>query len=201
MEVQYFRTALESLRHCGNQGFGRRCVELLKTRYGFLEVYLTPSCTAALEMGALLGDLQPGDEVILPSYTFSSTANSVVLRGAKPVFCEVREKTMNIDVEQIPSLLTQKTKMILPVDYAGIPCDIDAIMSIADEHRLLVMQDAAQSLHSYHSKNRACGSVPQMATFSFHESKNVSCGEGGALIVNDPSLLRRASFLQEKGTD
>ena len=149
----------------------------------------------------MLADLQPGDEVILPSYTFSSTANAVVLRGAQPVFCDVRPETMNIDVDQIAALVTKRTKMILPVDYAGIPCDIDAIMSIADQHNLLVMQDAAQSFHSYHGNNRACGSVPQLAAFSFHETKNVSCGEGGALIVNDPSLFERASFLQEKGTD
>ena len=200
-ETQYFTTALESLRHCGNQHFGQRCMELLKGRYGFLEVYLTPSCTAAMEMGALLGDLQAGDEVILPSFTFSSTANAVVLRGARPVFCEVRKETMNIDVDQIARLVTRKTKMILPIDYAGIPCDIDAIMEIADQYQLVVMEDAAQSLHSYHSDSRACGSVPPLAAFSFHETKNVSCGEGGALVVNDPSLLERASFLQEKGTD
>ena len=154
-----------------------------------------------MEMGALLPDLNPGDEVILPSYTFSSTANAVVLRGAKPVFCEVTPDTMNIDVSRIESLITERTKMIAPIDYAGIPCEIDKIMKLAEKYNLMVMQDAAQSFHSFHKNGKPCGAVPTLATFSFHETKNISCGEGGALIVNDPNLVERAHFLQEKGTD
>ena len=193
--------ALESRAHCGNFGYSKKCIELLKERYEFLSVYLTPSCTSALEMGAILCDLGPDDEVIMPSYTFSSTANAVVLRGAKPVFCDVDSSTMNINVDLIEALITSKTKMILPIDYAGIPCDIEAINDIAEKNKLHVMQDAAQSIHSYHSNGKACGSATALATFSFHESKNISCGEGGALIVNSKSLIDRASILQEKGTD
>jgi dTDP-4-amino-4,6-dideoxygalactose transaminase len=173
----------------------------MKEKYGFLSVFLTSSCTTAMEMGALLIDLEPGDEVILPSYTFSSTANAVVLRGVKPVFCDVDPKTMNMDASLIEPLITERTKMIVPIDYAGIPCEIDSIMQIASRHGIVVMQDAAQSFHSLHKREKPCGSVPQLAAFSFHETKNVTCGEGGALIVNDPELVQRAHFLQEKGTD
>jgi len=193
--------ALHSRAHCGNHEFGERCIALMKERYGFHEVFLTPSCTAAMEMGALLGDLIPGDEVILPSYTFSSTANAAVLRGAKPVFCEVDPDTMNIAVSDIAPLVTERTRMIAPIDYAGIPCEIDAIMEIAKKYGLVVMQDAAQSFHSFHKAGKPCGSVPQLAAFSFHETKNITCGEGGALVVNDPKLVHRAQVLQEKGTD
>jgi len=153
-----------------------------------------------MEMGALLADLSPGDEVILPSYTFSSTANAIALRGAKPVFCDVDPDTMNLNVELIEPLITDRTKMIAPIDYAGIPCEMDPILEIAEKHGLIVMEDAAQSLHSYY-KGKPCGSLPHLAAFSFHESKNISCGEGGALIVNQPELVERATFLQEKGTD
>ncbi|MFT7457451.1 MAG: dTDP-4-amino-4,6-dideoxygalactose transaminase [Planctomycetota bacterium] len=195
------QSALESRAHCGNFAYSQKCIELLIDRYKFSSVFLTPSCTSALEMGAILCDLKPGDEVIMPSYTFSSTANAVVLRGAKPVFCDVTSSTMNIDVDLIEGLITGKTKMILPIDYAGIPCDIEAINAIAGKHNLLVMQDAAQSIHSYHLNGNACGSEAALAAFSFHESKNIGCGEGGALIVNSKELIERANILQEKGTD
>jgi dTDP-4-amino-4,6-dideoxygalactose transaminase len=172
----------------------------MKSTYGFQQVYLTPSGTAALEMGAVLAGIEPGDEVILPSYTFSSTVNAVVLFGAKPVFCEVDPKTMNIDVASIKALITPKTKMIVPIDYAGLSCDIDAIMEIANRHNLIVMQDCAQSYGTLY-KGKPCGTVPHLATFSFHETKNYSAGEGGALICNVPEWELRAHFLQEKGTD
>ena len=197
----YVKEALKSRNHCGNHAFGLRCIEFMKERYGFHEVFLTTSCTTAMEMGALLADLKPGDEVILPSYTFSSTANAVVLRGAKPIFCEVTPDTMNIDVGMIESLISERTKMIAPIDYAGIPCEIDTIMELANKYNLIVMQDAAQSLHSFHKNGKPCGAVPTLAAFSFHETKNINCGEGGALVVNDPNLVERAHFLQEKGTD
>jgi len=172
----------------------------MKEKYGYHAVFLTPSCTAAMEMGAILADLTPGDEVILPSYTFSSTANAVVLRGAKPVFCEIDPDTMNINVNRIESLITQHTKLIAPIDYMGIPCEMDPILDIARKHNLMIMEDAAQSFYSFY-KGKSCGSLPPLAAFSFHESKNFSCGEGGALIVNQPDLVERATYLQEKGTD
>ena len=197
----YVLESLESTKHCGNHSFAQKCIEMMKTKYGFHEVFLTPSCTSAMEMGAILSDLSPGDEVILPSYTFSSTANAIVLRGAQPVFCEVEPQTMNIDINLIESLITDKTKMILPIDYAGIPCEIEFISKIAEKHGLIIMQDAAQSFNSFHKNGDACGAVPSLAAFSFHETKNMNCGEGGALIVNDPDLCERAHFLQEKGTD
>ena len=200
-ENVYVRESLESRKHCGNHTFGHRCIELMKDKYSFHEVFLTTSCTTAMEMGALLADLNPGDEVILPSYTFSSTANAVVLRGAKPIFCEVTPDTMNIDTNMVEQLITERTKMILPIDYAGIPCEIKKIMSLAKKYKLIVMQDAAQSFHSFHKNGKPCGAVPELAAFSFHETKNINCGEGGALIVNNPNLVERAHFLQEKGTD
>ncbi|MBU0519797.1 dTDP-4-amino-4,6-dideoxygalactose transaminase [bacterium] len=199
-EEEYLRDALQSRAHCGNRTYTEKCIRLMKEKYGFGEVFLTPSCTAAMEMGAMLADLSPGDEVILPSWTFSSTANAVVLRGAKPVFCDVDPKTMNIDVTLIEGLITERTRLIMPIDYMGIPCDMDVISAIAQRHNLMVLEDAAQSFHSYLNGN-PCGTHATMAAFSFHESKNLSCGEGGALIVNDPALVERAAFLQEKGTD
>jgi dTDP-4-amino-4,6-dideoxygalactose transaminase len=200
-EEDYALEAIRSRRHCGNYSFGQRCIELMKERYGFGEVFLTPSCTAAMEMGAILAGLEPGDEAILPSYTFSSTANAVVLRGARPVFCDVDPKTMNMDPALVEELVSGKTRMILPIDYAGIPCDIDRMIAIARPRGIMVMEDAAQSYHSFHPGGRPCGSVATLAAFSFHETKNTSCGEGGGLVVNDPSLVERAHFLQEKGTD
>lgn len=199
-EKIYIQQALNSRSHSGNGDFSKRCIDLMKEKYGFGEVFLTPSCTLAMEMGTMLASIGPGDEVILPSYTFSSTANAVVRQGARPVFCEIEPKSMNIDVKRLPSLINDNTKMIIPIDYAGIPCEIDEIMDIAREHKLIVMVDAAQSFHSFY-KGRPAAVLPDMAAFSFHETKNVACGEGGALIVNRPDWVERANFLQEKGTD
>lgn len=199
-EDKYVLEAIHSGLQCGNHQFCDRVIKLMKKKYGFQQVYLTPSGTAALEMGAVLAGIESGDEVILPSYTFSSTVNSVVLFGAKPVFCEVNPVTMNIDVSKIEKLITPKTKMIVPIDYAGLSCDIEAIMDIANRHKLIVMQDCAQSYGSKY-KGKPCGTVPHLATFSFHETKNFSAGEGGALICNVPEWELRAHFLQEKGTD
>ncbi len=198
---EYLQDTINSREHCGNYSYSQQCINKMKDMYGFHEVFLTPSCTSAMEMGAILADIKPGDEVILPSYTFSSTANAVVLRGANPKFCEVTPDTMNIDVNMIEQLITEKTKMIAPIDYAGIPCDINNIMKLAEKYELIVMQDAAQSFHSFHDNGMPCGSVPPLAAFSFHETKNLNCGEGGALIVNEPNLVERARFIQEKGTD
>jgi dTDP-4-amino-4,6-dideoxygalactose transaminase len=200
-EQAYMTQALESRRHCGNYEWGMKCIARMKDMCGFGEVFLTPSGTAALEMGAILAGLGPGDEVILPSYTFSSTANAVLLQGARPVFCEIEPDTMNMDPARIESLITERTKMILPIDYAGIPCDLRRILPIAAKHNLIVMVDAAQSFYSKDQDGAFCGCATPLATFSFHETKNLGCGEGGALIVNNPEWVERAHFIQEKGTD
>lgn len=199
-EEAYVLQALKSGLHCGNHTFCDKVIRLMQDKHGFKSVFLTPSGTAALEMGALLANIQPGDEVILPSYTFSSTANAIVIFGAIPIFCEVDPNTMNIDVEKIEALITPKTKMIIPIDYAGVPCEIESIVAIAEKYNLIVMQDCAQSYGSYY-KGKACGTQAHLAVFSFHETKNFSAGEGGALIVNKPAWIERAHFLQEKGTD
>jgi len=199
-EEKYMLEALHSGKHCGNHSFCSKVINLMKQTHNFNEVFLTPSGTAALEMGALLADICPGDEVILPSYTFSSTVNAIVIFGAVPIFCEVEKETMNIDASKIEALITSKTKMIIPIDYAGVSCEIDEIMEIASKHKLIVMQDCAQSYGTYY-KGKACGTQAHLATFSFHETKNFNAGEGGALIVNKPEWVERAHFLQEKGTD
>ena len=199
-EEKYLLDSLYSGAHCGNHLYCSKVINLMKEKHSFNETFLVPSCTAALEMGALLADIKPGDEVILPSYTFSSTVNAVVIFGATPVFCEVEKDTMNIDASKIEALITSKTKMILPIDYAGVSCEIDVIMEIANKHDLIVMQDCAQSYGSYY-KGKACGTQAHLATFSFHETKNFNAGEGGALVVNKEEWYERAHFLQEKGTD
>lgn len=199
-EEAYMLDALHSGNVCGNHKYCDNVLSMMRDKYGFENAFLVPSGTAALEMGVVLADLQPGDEVILPSYTFSSTVNAVVLFGGKPVFCEVNPQTMNIDVNKIEGLITPKTKMIIPIDYAGVSCDIDEIMYIANRYNLIVLQDCAQSYGSYY-KDKPCGSQSHIAAFSFHETKNFSAGEGGCLVVNVPEWCQRATFLQEKGTD
>lgn len=199
-EERYVIDALHSGQLCGNHKYCKKVLDLIRSKYGFESAFLVPSGTAALEMGVVLANLQPGDEVILPSYTFSSTVNAVVLFGGKPVFCEVDPTTMNIDHTRIEALITPRTKMIIPIDYAGVPCEIDDIMEIANKHHLIVLQDCAQSFGSYY-KGKPCGSHPHIAAFSFHETKNYCAGEGGLLVVNVPEWHQRATFLQEKGTD
>jgi len=199
-EEKYIIDSLYSGKHCGNHTYCAKVLELMKVKHGFNNAFLVPSCTAALEMGAILADLGPGDEVILPSYTFSSTVNAVLIFGAKPIFCEVEPETMNIDANKIEALITLKTKMILPIDYAGVSCEIDKIMDLAEKYKLIVMQDCAQSYGTYF-KGKACGTQAHLAAFSFHETKNFNAGEGGALVVNVPEWVQRAHFLQEKGTD
>jgi dTDP-4-amino-4,6-dideoxygalactose transaminase len=197
----YVLEAIRSGKHCGNYEWGQKCINLLKDKYGFGEVFLVPSGTAALEMGIMLSGVGPGDEVILPSYTFSSTATSILLNGATPVFCEIESSTMNLDPLHIERLITPRTKMILPIDYAGNPCNLEDITSIANKHNLTVMVDSAQSMNAKNKSGRWVGTGSPLAAFSFHESKNFGCGEGGALIVNRPDWVQRAHFIQEKGTD
>jgi len=199
-EIPYMKGAIKSGELSGNKYFSKEVKKWMYRKHGLEGVFLTPSCTAALEMGALLVGLGPEDEVIMPSYTFTSTANSVLIFGARPVFCDIHPKDMNIDVKKIVSLITPNTKMILPIDYAGVPCDIEEIMTIAEEYNLLVMHDCAQSYGSLY-QNEISGKKAHLACYSFHDTKNLTCGEGGALIVNDEFRRNRASFLMEKGTD
>ena len=197
----YMLNALTSLNHCGNQKWNKKCIDLLKEKYKFKEVFLLPSCTAALEMGVMLAGIKPGDEVILPSYTFSSTATAILLSGGKPIFCEINPQTMNIDINHLEKLITKKTKCIMPIDYAGITCDIEQINKIARKFNIPVLVDSAQSMNSKTAENKWAGTCSELAAFSFHETKNFSCGEGGALIINKEEWIERAHFLQEKGTD
>lgn len=187
-------------RLAGDGPFTKRCHNWLEDRTGCSKALLTHSCTAALEMAAILADIQPGDEVIMPSYTFVSTANAFVLRGGVPVFVDVRSDTLNIDETLIESAITPRTKVIAPVHYAGVACEMDAIMSIAKQHNLKVIEDAAQGVMASY-KGRALGSIGDLGAYSFHETKNVISGEGGALLINDPKLALWAEIIREKGTD
>ena len=184
----------------GDGPFTKRCHGWIEEKTGCTKALLTHSCTAALEMAALLLDIQPGDEVIMPSYTFVSTANAFVLRGGVPVFVDIREDTLNLDERLIEAAITPSTKAIAPVHYAGVACEMDTIMDIAHRHGLRVVEDAAQGVMASY-KGRALGSIGDFGAFSFHETKNVISGEGGALLVNDPALALRAEVIREKGTD
>jgi dTDP-4-amino-4,6-dideoxygalactose transaminase len=199
-ELTYIAEAAASGVLSGNGAFTRRCQGWLRERLGAPGVLLTHSATGALEMAALLADLQPGDEVIMPSFTFVSTANAFVLRGAVPVFVDIRPDTLNIDERLIEAAITPRTRAIVPVHYAGVGCEMDAIMEIARRHGLLVIEDAAQALGSTY-KGRPLAGIGHLAAISFHETKNVIAGEGGALAINDRRFLERAEILWEKGTD
>jgi dTDP-4-amino-4,6-dideoxygalactose transaminase len=199
-ELYYIAEAHFNGRLAGDGPFTKRCHAWLEERSGCRKALLTHSCTAALEMAALLLDIQPGDEIIMPSYTFVSTANAFVLRGGVPVFVDIREDTLNLNEHLIEGAISTRTRAIVPVHYAGVACEMDTIMSIAKRHNLKVVEDAAQGVMAKY-KGRALGSIGDLGTYSFHETKNVIAGEGGALIVNDPELAVRAEIIREKGTD
>jgi len=184
----------------GDGPFTKRCHEWLENNSGCNNALLTHSCTAALELAALLLDIEPGDEIIMPSFTFVSTANAFVLRGGVPVFVDIREDTLNLDERLIESAITPRTRAIVPVHYAGVACEMDTIMAIAHRHDLNVVEDAAQGVMATY-KGQALGSIGDLGAYSFHETKNLISGEGGALLVNDPSLSQRAEIIREKGTD
>lgn len=199
-ELWYIAQAHANGHLAGDGGFTKQCQAWLEARTGAQKALLTHSCTAALEMAALLSDIQPGDEVIMPSYTFVSTANAFVLRGGVPVFVDIRPDTLNIDETKIEAAITGRTKAIVPVHYAGVGCEMDAIMAIAKKHNLLVIEDAAQGIMATY-KGRPLGSIGQLAAYSFHETKNVIAGEGGALLINDAAIVQRAEIVREKGTN
>ena len=199
-ELRYIRESVESGRISGDGVFTEKCRRLLEELLGAPHVLLTTSCTTALELAALLLDLGPGDEVIMPSFTFVSTANAVVLRGARPVFVDIRPDTLNLDERLLEPLVTPRTRAIMPVHYAGVGCEMDAILSVARRHGLEMIEDNAQGLFGEY-RGRALGTFGALAALSFHETKNISCGEGGALVVNDPRHVERAEILREKGTN
>ena len=199
-ELDYIADAVRRGHLSGDGHYTRLCHRWLEEKLGAQRALLTHSCTAALEMAAILCDIQPGDEVIMPSYTFVSTANAFVLRGGVPVFVDIRADTLNLDESLIEAAITEKTKAIVPVHYAGVACEMDAIMAIARRHRLLVVEDAAQAVLSDY-KGRRPGAIGDMGCLSFHETKNVISGEGGALLVNNPALVARAEIIREKGTN
>lgn len=199
-ELEYVKQTIDNHTICGDGIFTKKCSAWLEERFHAQKVLLTTSGSAALDMAAMLCDLQPGDEVILPSYTFSSTANAFVLVGAKLVFVDIRPDTMNIDETKIEAAITEKTKVIVPVHYAGVSCEMDAIMDIAKRRHLKVVEDAAQGVMSTY-KGRALGTIGDFGCYSFHESKNYSMGEGGALVINDAQYNEAAEVLWEKGTN
>ena len=199
-EMRYMQQAIDSHKICGDGQFTKKCNAWLEDRFHAQKVLLTTSGTTALDMAALLCDLQPGDEVILPSFTFSSTATAFVLAGAKLVFVDIRPDTMNIDETKIEAAITERTRVIVPVHYAGVACEMDTIMDIAHRHNLKVVEDAAQGVMSTY-KGRALGTIGDFGCYSFHETKNYSMGEGGALVINDPAYNERAEILREKGTN
>lgn len=199
-ELRYIQDAIQGWHISGDGPFAKRCEELLEKELGVARVLLTTSCTHALEMAALLLDIAPGDEVIVPSFTFVSTINAFVLHGARPVFADVRQDTLNLDEKLLEKLITPRTKAIVAVHYAGVACEMDEIMSISGRRRVAVVEDNAHGLFSRY-RGRHSGTFGVLATQSFHETKNFTCGEGGALLINDPQLLERALVLRDKGTN
>lgn len=199
-EFKYMKEAVNNHKICGDGPFTKKCDDWIQLRFGTKKAMLTTSGSSALDMAALLCDITPGDEVILPSFTFSSTANAFVLAGAKLVFVDIRPDTMNIDERKIEAAITDKTKVIVPVHYAGVACEMDTIMEIAKRHNLKVVEDAAQGVMSTYN-GKALGTIGDFGCFSFHETKNYSMGEGGAVLINDEAYIERAEILREKGTN
>ena len=199
-EMDYIKIAVENQKICGDGEFTKKCNAWIEERTKTAKCLLTTSCTHATEMAALLAEIKPGDEVIMPSYTFVSTADAFVLRGATAVFVDIRPDTMNIDETKIEAAITDKTKAIVPVHYAGVSCEMDVIMDIAKRHNLVVIEDAAQGVMSSY-KDKALGTIGDYGCFSFHETKNYSMGEGGALLIQDPDMVEAAEIIREKGTN
>ena len=199
-EYEYIAQAYKNAHVSGDGDFSKRCHAFLEEKLGVKKALLTSSCTHALEMMALLLDIQPGDEVIMPSFTFVSTVNAFVLRGAKPVFIDIRPDTLNLDEKLLPDLITSKTKAVATVHYAGVGCEMDSIMQIANDAGIAVVEDNAHGLFGKY-KGQYLGTFGSLASQSFHETKNFSCGEGGALLINDPELVERAEIIREKGTN
>ncbi len=199
-EMEYIRQAVENQKICGDGEFTKKCNAWIENKTGTTKCLLTTSCTHATELAALLADIKEGDEVIMPSYTFVSTADAFVLRGAKAVFVDIRPDTMNIDETKIEAAITEKTKAIVPVHYAGVACEMDTIMDIAKRHNLVVIEDAAQGIMSTY-KGKALGTIGDYGCFSFHETKNYSMGEGGALLIRDKNKVEEAEIIREKGTN
>lgn len=199
-EFEYMRQAIENAHISGDGAFTKKCHVFLESELGVNKALLTTSCTHALEMSAILLDIQPGDEVIVPDFTFVSTVNAFVLRGAKPVFVDVRQDTLNLDESMLEAAITPRSKAIVPVHYAGVACEMDSIMEIANRRRIAVVEDNAHGLFGKY-KGKYLGTFGSMASQSFHETKNFSCGEGGALLINDPALAERAEIIREKGTN
>ena len=199
-ETKYIEKAVLSQKICGDGNYTKLCHKFFEDKYGFKKVLLTTSCTDALEMAAILLNIKEGDEVIMPSYTFVSTANAFVLRGAKIIFVDSQTDHPNLDADLIEGLITEKTKVIVPVHYSGMACDMEKIMHIANKHNLFVVEDAAQAIDSYY-KGKPLGSFGHLGTFSFHETKNIICGEGGMLVINDENYIERAEIIREKGTN
>lgn len=199
-ELDYVCAALEAGELAGDGPFAKRCERWLEETIGSPRALLTHSCTGALEMAAILADVGPGDEVIMPSFTFTSTANAFVLRGAVPVFVDVEPETLNIDPAEVAAAISPRTRAIVPVHYAGVPCDMNAIGAIAADANLMIIEDAAQALLSTY-EGRPAGSMGAMAALSFHQTKNITAGEAGALLINDPRLIARAEIVREKGTN
>ncbi len=201
VEKQYISEAISGLKLCGDGNFTRMVHETFKNKFGISNMLLTTSCSHALDMTSIISNFGPGDEIIAPSYTFVSTINAFALRGAKPVFCDVEKETMNIDANKIEELITPATKAIYPVHYAGVICDMDKINNIAKKHNLLVIEDAAQAVGSYYKATQPAGTIGDMGCYSFHETKNYAMGEGGAIIIKDEELFKKAEIIREKGTD
>lgn len=199
-ELEYITQAIQGEHSAGDGPFTKRCQRFFEEKLGVEKALLTTSCTDALEMSAVLLELEPGDEVIVPSFTFVSTANAFALHGARPVFADIRPDTLNIDETKLEDLITPRTRAIVPVHYAGVACNMDAICEIADRRGISVIEDNAHGIFGRY-KGRCLGSIGRMATLSFHETKNIGCGEGGALLLNDPSLIERAEMIWEKGTN